>query len=86
VAYVGALGSLGFLDGRRVELHVRPDAPDRIRLEGGAFTAIVEGVIPPPRVARNVAAFLAKLEDSEEIRGTLRLISPTTAVWKAANG
>jgi hypothetical protein len=86
VAYVGALTSLGFLEGRRVELVVGPGAPDRIRLEGGAFTAVVEGVIPPLRVARNVAAFLENLEDPDEVRGTLRLVSPATAVWQAANG
>lgn len=86
VAYVGALGSLGFLEGRRVELLVGPSAPDRIRLEGGAFTAVVEGVIPPSRVARNVTAFLEKLDDQDEVRGTLRLVSATTAVWRADNG
>lgn len=86
IAYVRALSSLGFLEGRHVELVVRPDAPDRIRLEGGAFTAVVEGVIPPPRVARNVAAFLENLDAPGEVRGTLRLVSPATAVWQAAKG
>ena len=48
------------------------------------FAATVEGPVPPDSAARNVAAFLETLDGTGSARGTLRVISESTAVWRAA--
>jgi len=81
VAYSESLDRHGVAGPLRVRLDREAD---RIELPERGFTATVEGHVPAERVAGNIAAFLEKLDAEGASRGTLRIISEGTAVWKAA--
>jgi hypothetical protein len=81
VAYSSSLDRHGVAGPLRVKLSVRGD---RIELPERGFAATVEGAVPAERVAGNIAAFLERLDAEGATRGTLRIISGGTAVWKAA--
>jgi hypothetical protein len=81
VAYSESLGRRGVTGPLRVRLDRKAD---RIELPERGFVASVEGRVSAERVAGNIAAFLEKLDAEGASRGTLRIISAGTAVWKAA--
>jgi hypothetical protein len=81
--YLRGLAEAGVEEPGRLEVTVAPGEPDRIRL-GRGFAATVEGPVAPELAARNVAAFLETLDGTGAARGTLRVISESTAVWRAA--
>ncbi len=83
VRYVEVLAGLGFLPQERIEVELGKEA-DRLRFEDRGFEVRVEGSVEPGSAVRNAAAFLERLDAQGESRGTLRLISEETAVWKAA--
>ena len=80
VAYSEFLERYGVDEPLRMTLDRRTD---RIELPERGFVATVEGRVPAEQVAGNVAAFLEKLDAEGASRGTLRIISGSTAVWKA---
>ncbi|MCA9752515.1 MAG: FtsQ-type POTRA domain-containing protein [Gemmatimonadetes bacterium] len=81
VAYTEELQRRGLAE--PLEVRVGP-ATDHIELTARGFEAAIDPVIPPALVARNITSFLEKLDAEGASRGTLRLISDGTAVWKAA--
>ena len=83
VEYVTALEALGLAGDGAVEVVVGEDG-DRIRFPRLGFDVKIEVALPAASVARNTAAFLERLDARGASRGTLRLISEETAVWKAA--
>jgi hypothetical protein len=82
--YLRGLRTAGVPDQERLEVTVAPGEPDRIRFVKRGFAATVEGSLSPSCAARNVAAFLETLDETGSARGTLRVISESTAVWRAA--
>lgn len=82
LAYLEALRDTGVVEPVRLDL--RRDGADWIVLPDRGFEAEVDGRIPAPRAARNVSAFLERLDGEGGSRGTLRLIAEGTAVWKGA--
>lgn len=69
-----------------VLLEVAQGEGDRVVLPKRGFTVSVDEAIPVSLAARNVFAFLETLDEEGGSRGTLRLISSSTAVWRAAGG
>jgi len=82
--YLRGLRTAGVPGEERLEVTVTPGEPDRIRFVKRGFAATVEGPLSPDSAARNVAAFLETLDETGSARGTLRVISESTAVWRAA--
>jgi cell division septal protein FtsQ len=82
--YLRGLRRAGLEDAERLEITVAAGEPDRIRLARRGFAATVEAPIEPETAARNLAAFLETLDGTGSARGTLRVISESTAVWRAA--
>jgi hypothetical protein len=80
--YVTQLRELGFHD--TLHLDLRKANVDVILLPDRGFAAEVESALAAPVAARSVAAFLETLDAEGGQRGTLRLISEGTAVWKAS--
>ncbi len=69
-----------------VQVDVHQGEGDRVALPKRGFTASVDETIPVRLAARNVLAFLETLDEEGGSRGTLRLISGDTGVWRAAGG
>lgn len=82
--YLRGLRTAGIDPQERFEVALSDKKPDRIRFLGRGFAATVEGPVEPDTAARNVAAFLETLDGTGSARGTLRVISEDTAVWRAA--
>lgn len=82
--YLRGLRAAGVTEQERLEVTVAAGEPDRIRFVKRGFAATVEGPVSPDSAARNVAAFLETLDGTGSARGTLRVISENTAVWRAA--
>lgn len=82
--YLRELDERGVGRNERIEIVLGKGAPDRIRFLQRGFAATVEHPVPPDSAARNVAAFLETLDETGEARGTLQVISESTAVWRAA--
>ncbi len=80
--YLSALRRNGLEEAVRLDL--RREGSDWIVLPDRGFEAEVDGRIPASRAARNVSAFLERLDAQGGSRGTLRLIANETAVWRAA--
>jgi cell division septal protein FtsQ len=80
--YVRVLRKLGIT--QHVRLDLRRDDCDVIALPERGFEAEVQERLPAGAAARDVAAFLERLDEEGGGRGTLRLISEGTAVWKAS--
>ena len=59
---------------------------DRVVLEARGFSARVAPGIPLPIAVRDMVAFLETLDVKGGSRGTLRLVSSGTGVWRAAGG
>lgn len=83
LAYAEALRDAGIAGREPLELAISGEPPDRIDLPRRGFSARIEPPMEPRDAVRNVAAFLETLDGEGEFRGTLRLISPETAVWRA---
>jgi hypothetical protein len=83
VDYVAALEDLGLGETEAFEVEVGGEC-DRIRFPRRGFDVRVEAPMPATAAARNAAAFLERLDAEGASRGTLRLISEETAVWRAA--
>jgi len=82
--YLRGLRSAGVSEQEHLEVTLTPGEPDRIRFVKRGFAATVEGPVSPNSAARDVAAFLETLDGTGSARGTLRVISENTAVWRAA--
>lgn len=80
--YVNILRDLGLQE--PLQLDLRKSNVDIISLPDRGFTAEVGAAIAASEAARSVAAFLETLDAEGGQRGTLRLISEGTAVWRAA--
>lgn len=86
IDYVAALRKAGIAGRERVELDVTQGTGDRVVLPDRGFTATVDERIPVSVAVRNVRAFLETLDEEGGSRGTLRLVSGDTAVWRGAAG
>ncbi len=84
LAYLAALRKIGLLPRERVELELADSGGDRLALPDRGFAALVDAAIPASLAVKNVAAFLERLDGEGGSRGTLRLVSGGTAVWRAA--
>ncbi|MGQ0723166.1 MAG: cell division protein FtsQ/DivIB [Candidatus Eiseniibacteriota bacterium] len=82
--YLEELRDEGVGEDEAVEITLDAKGGDRIRLPGRGLTVTVDAPVPPSVAAKNVAAFLETLDEKGGARGTLRLVSETTAVWRAA--
>ena len=83
--YVAALRRAGIAGKEPVELEVNQGDGDRIVLPQRGFTATVDEQIPVRLAVRNVRAFLETLDEEGGSRGTLRLVSGDTAVWRGTS-
>jgi hypothetical protein len=86
LAYVAALRKVGLLPGQRVELELSDSSGDRLVLPERGFSALVDGTISAPLAVKDVAVFLERLDAEGGSRGTLRLVSGGTGVWRATSG
>jgi hypothetical protein len=84
--YFRALRKAGIAGKEPVELDVAADTGDCLALPSRGFTVTVDETVPVPVVIRNVLAFLETLDAEGGSRGTLRLVSSDTAVWRASTG
>jgi hypothetical protein len=83
-AYLEALRDEGIAEDEAVEITLDAKGGDRIRLPARGFAVSVDPPVSPETCAKNVAAFLETLDEKGGARGTLRLVSETTAVWRAS--
>ncbi len=82
IAYVAALTGCGLACAEPIDVELG-DGRDEIRVPARGFEVRIEAPVPPATAVRNATAFLERLDAEGESRGTLRLISDETAVWKA---
>ncbi|MFN8176536.1 MAG: FtsQ-type POTRA domain-containing protein [bacterium] len=81
--YVAALRKAGIAGHEPVDLDVAGGTGDCLVLPDRGFTVTVDELVPVPVAMRNVLAFLETLDAEGGSRGTLRLVSGDTAVWRA---
>ena len=84
--WVAALRKAKIAGAEAVRLDVTQGKGDQVVLPERGFTAAVDETIPVSLAARNILAFLETLDEEGGSRGTLRLISSGTGVWRAAGG
>jgi hypothetical protein len=83
IDYVRALARESLAGNEPIELELASEG-DLLRFPERGFDLRVTASVEPGAAVRNAAAFLEKLDARGASRGTLRLISEETAVWKAA--